>query len=103
MTICQACKDALPFRLADGSYYLEAVEFLSELERHYHQNYLALCPNHAAMFMHANASKYEMKDRFLALEGSELELILADRQVTVYFTDTHIEDLRVVIEVDDQH
>ena len=103
VTICQACKDALPFRLADGSYYLEAVEFLSELERHYHQNYLALCPNHAAMFMHANASKDEMKDRFLALGGSELELTLADRQVTIYFTNTHIEDLRVVIEVDDQH
>lgn len=102
VTICQACKDALPFRLADGSYYLEAVEFLSELERHYHQNYLALCPNHAAMLMYANASKDEMKDRFLALDGNELELTLADRPVTVYFTDTHIEDLRVVIEVDDQ-
>ena len=103
VTICQVCKDALPFRLANGSYYLEAVEFLSELERHYHQNYLALCPNHAAMFLHANASKDEMKDRFLTLEGSDLELTFADRQVTVYFTDTHIEDLRVVIEVDDQH
>ena len=102
ITICQACKGALPFRLADGSYYLETVEFLSELERHYHQNYLALCPNHAAMFMYANASKEEMKDKFLALDGNELGLVLADRLVTVYFTDTHIEDLRVVIEVDDQ-
>ena len=102
VTICQACKDRLPFRLADGSYYFEAVEFLPQLERHHHQNYLALCPNHAAMFMHANASKDEMTDRFLALDGSELELTLADQLVTVYFTDTHIEDLRVVIEVDGQ-
>ncbi len=102
VTICQACMDALPFKLADGSYYLEAVEFLSDLERHYHQNYLALCPNHAAMFMYANASRSEMKDRFLALEGSELELTLADRAVTLYFTDTHIQDLNIVIEVDDQ-
>ena len=102
VTICQACKDRLPFRLADGSYYFEAVEFLPELERHHHQNYLALCPNHAAMFMHANASKDEMTDRFLALDGNELELTLADQPLTVYLTDTHIADLGVVIEVDDQ-
>ena len=30
VTICQACKDRLPFRLTDGSYYFEAVEFLPE-------------------------------------------------------------------------
>ena len=102
VTICQACKDRLPFRLADGSYYFEAVEFLPELERHHHQNYLALCPNHAAMFMHANATKDEMTIRFLALDGSELELTLADQLVTIYFTGTHIADLRNVIEVDDQ-
>ena len=101
-TICQACRDRLPFKLADGTYYFEAVEFLLDLERHHHQNYLALCPNHAAMFMHANASKDEMTDRFLALDGSELELTLADQLVTVYFTDTHVADLRVVLEVDDQ-
>ena len=102
VTICQMCKDRLPFRLADGSYFFEAVEFLPELERHHHQNYLALCPNHAAMFMHANTSKAEMKNRFLALHGSALELTLADQSVTVYFTETHIADLRVVIEVDNQ-
>ena len=102
VTICQACKDRLPFRLADGSYYFEAVEYLPDLKKHHHQNYLALCPNHAAMFMHANASKDEMKDRFLALGSSELELTLADQPVAVYFTDTHLADLRVVIEVDGQ-
>ena len=102
VTICQACKDRLPFRLADGNYYFEAVEFLPDLEKHHHQNYLALCPNHAAMFMHANASKDKMTDRFLALDGSELDLTLADQLVTIYFTGTHIADLRMVIQVDDQ-
>ena len=99
VTICQVCKDRLPFKVA-GRYFFEAVEFLPTLERHHHQNYLALCPNHAAMFIHANGSKDEMKDRFLAIEGKKLELTLADQPVTVYFTDTHIEDLRVVIKVD---
>ncbi len=100
VTICQVCQDSLPFKL-DGNYYFEAVEFLLELEKHHHQNYLALCPNHAAMFMHANDSKEEVKNRFLALDGRELELTLAEQSVTVYFTDTHIVDLRAVIEVED--
>ncbi len=102
VTICQACQDRLPFKLSDGNYFFEAVEFLPDLERHHYQNYLALCPNHAAMFMYANTSKDEMTDRFLALDGNELTLTLADKPVTVYFTDTHIADLGVVIDVDDQ-
>ena len=102
VTFCQACKDRLPFRLADGTYFFEAVEFLPGLERHHYQNYLALCPNHAAMFMLANASKDEMTAGFLALNGNELALTLADQPVSVYFTDTHIADLRVVIDVNDQ-
>ena len=100
ITICQVCKDRLPFKLADGSYFLEAVEFLAGLEKHHYQNYLALCPNHAAMFMHANGSKDEMKDRFLDLDGSELELTLAGQPVAVYFTESHLADLRVVVEVE---
>ena len=105
VTICQVCKDRLPFKLAEGNYFFEAVEFIPDLKRLHHQNYLALCPNHAAMFMHANGSKDAMKDRFLALEGSEegskLELTLADQTKTIYFTASHIADIRVVIEVED--
>jgi len=77
------------------------VEFLPGMEKRHHQNYLALCPNHAAMYMHANPSRDEMRDRFLALDGSEMELSLADRSVTIYFTDTHIADIRVLVEVED--
>ena len=97
-TICQICKRALPFKLADGHYYVEAVEFLPALERHHYQNYLALCPNHAAMYMHANDSTSTMKEMFLGLDGSELEVVLAGEVVTVYFNSTHILDLQVVID-----
>ncbi len=101
VTICQVCKDRLPFKLTDGNYFFEAVEFIPDLKRIHYQNYLALCPNHAAMFMYANGSKDTMKDRFLALEGGVLELTLADQTETIYFTTSHIVDLRVVIEVED--
>lgn len=99
-TVCQACGDCLPFKLPDGHYYFESVEFLPNLELRHFQNYLALCPNHAAMFMYANSSKDEMKDKFLSMNGPRLELTLAGRQVFFYFTDTHIEDLKVILEVE---
>src|SRR5690606_29026524 len=52
--ICQVCKATLPFKLTNGTYYFEAVEFLPELRKRHYQNYLVLCPNHRAMFQHAN-------------------------------------------------
>ena len=99
-TICQACKRPLPFKLADGSYYFESVEFLPNLEKHHYQNYLALCPNHAAMFMHANDSRDELKEKFLSMDGSELELTLAGLSKSIHFTQLHVEDLKVVLEVE---
>lgn len=98
--ICQVCKAQMPFKLGDGSSYFEKVEFLPDLSKRHHQNYLALCPNHAAMFKHANGSKELMLDMFCELTSNELEVILAQENQTVYFTKTHIADLKKVIEVD---
>ena len=98
--ICQVCKAALPFRLEDGHYYFEAVEFLPMLERRHYQNYLALCPNHAAMYVHANGSREAMMERFRALGGNELEVVLANEDKTIYFTRTHIADLEAIIEAE---
>ncbi len=97
---CQACKAPLPFKLDDGSDYFEKVEFLPELKKRHYQNYLALCPNHAAMFQHANGSTELMCDSFVDLAGNELEVVLAQEDTTIYFTKTHIADLRAVIETD---
>ena len=96
-TVCQACKGRLPFKLADGSYFFESVEFLPNLDKHHYQNYLALCPNHAAMFMYANDSRDKLKEKLRCMGGSELELMLAGQPISIYFTDTHVEDLKVVL------
>lgn len=98
--ICQVCKKPMPFKRDDGSVYFEKVEFLAELKNRHHQNYLALCPNHAAMFKHANGTKDFMLEMFTEILGNELELVLAQKDTTIYFTRTHIADLRKVIEVD---
>ena len=98
--ICQVCKRQMPFKLDDGSAYFEAVEFLVELKKLHHQNYLALCPNHRAMFRYANSKKDSMLEMFTELTGSELEIVLAQKNETVYFTKTHIADLKKIIEVE---
>lgn len=98
--ICQACKGPLPFKLDDGSAYFEKVEFLTELRKRHHQNYLALCPNHAAMFQYANGSADLMLEMFVNLGENELEVVLAQQDATIYFTKTHIADLKAVIKQD---
>ena len=97
---CQVCKVPVPFKLSDGTPYFERVEFLRELTKRYHQNYLALCPNHAAMFQYANGTDGMMLNLFLGIEGNELEVILAQADNTIYFTKTHIADLKDVIKTD---
>jgi len=97
---CQACKAPMPFKLDDGSYYFEKVEFLSDLKKRHYQNYLALCPNHAAMFQHANGSEDLMRSMFVDLDTIELEVVLAQEDTTIQFTKTHIADLKRVLEVD---
>ena len=98
--ICQACKLTLPFKLDDGSYYCEKVEFLVELNRRHYQNYLSLCPNHGAMFREANGSRESLQASFSSIEGPELKVVLARTETTLYFTKTHIADLKTVIQVD---
>lgn len=96
--ICQVCRTRLPFQLDDGKDYFERVEFLRTLKRHHKQNYLALCPNHAAMFQHANGSTKELREGIMGLDGETLPVVLAKEETTIYFTEAHLFDLRTVIE-----
>jgi hypothetical protein len=98
--ICQVCKSQLPFRLDDGTDYFEAVELLPELTKRHYQNYLALCPNHAAMFQYANGSSDSLESDLVSLAVNELPVVLAQNDLTIYFTKTHTIDLKEVIRVD---
>lgn len=99
--ICQLCRDELPFRRTDGAYYFEKVSFLPDLDQRHHQNYLALCPNHGAMFQYANAHRDELLARFRDLDGTELKIQLAGSTRLIYFTEVHRDDLRAVLAADD--
>jgi hypothetical protein len=52
------------------------------------------------MFQHANGSSDLIQDMFVELTSNELEVVLAQTDVTLYFTKTHIGDLKAVIRAD---
>lgn len=96
--ICQICSEQLPFRLPDGQHYVEKVEFFDDAEKRHFQNYLALCPNHAAMYQYALGSSDVIREMFLACDDGNLEIILAGNDASIYFTMTHLADLKAIME-----
>lgn len=96
--ICQACRRALPFKLDDGSYYFEKIELIPKLAKRHYQNYIALCPNHAAMFQYANDSRDKLPG--LVQDGllGGISLSLAKVETSLHFTEVHLSDLRVILE-----
>jgi hypothetical protein len=98
---CQICKGPLPFNMDDGEGHFETVAFLPELQKEHPQNYLALCPNHAAMYMLVNGSRETMREEFQDIEGNELSVVLAEKDMSIYFSKTHIIDLKAVLDAED--
>lgn len=96
--ICQICSEPLPFRLPDGRHYVEKVEFFDDAEKRHFQNYLALCPNHAAMYQYALGSGDVIREMFLVCDDGNLEIILAGKDASIYFTMTHLADLKTIME-----
>lgn len=101
--ICQICEDVLPFKLDDGTFYFETVELLSapDLQRRHYQNYICLCPNHAAMFQHVNRSKGKLKQSILCQTENKLGIVLAQQAVTIYLTRIHLADMQAIIRADE--
>lgn len=98
---CQICKGPLPFKLDDGSEFFETVEFLPGLRKRHHQNYLALCPNHSAMYRHANGCREIIHGMVESLTGNELEVVLAQKDMTIYLSTVHVIDIQAVLAVEE--
>ncbi|MEW5836569.1 MAG: hypothetical protein AB1832_16020 [Pseudomonadota bacterium] len=95
--ICQVCKTKMPFKLASGAFYFEAVEVVADAKKRYREAYLALCPNHAAAFRHANAQRDSMEELIATVAGSEIEIELGGVATTIYFTQMHLADVRACL------
>jgi hypothetical protein len=94
---CQVCQSALPFRLPTGEYYFEAVEAISGSSRRLRETFLALCPNHAAMFQYANDQRERIQELLETAVGQEIELTLGGQATTMRFTETHIADIQTCL------
>jgi hypothetical protein len=102
--VCQCCRHEMPFKL-QGLYYFEAVQYV-QLDKHFFENRLALCPVCAAMFKFANETDDASRRRDLKAEVAknararaiEVSLSLAGRSVTIRFVGTHAVDLDTVIQ-----
>lgn len=95
--ICQACKGEMPFKLPNGSYYFEAVEIIHSGSKRFREGFLALCPNHAAAYKYANAQCNSMFDVIANTTGNEIELALGNVETTIYFTQTHLADVKACL------
>lgn len=98
--LCQICHGPMPFKLCDGSPFVIKVEFLRDCNQRHYRNHLSLCPNHAAMFIHANQSENYLRDMVRTMEGLKLDVLLAQETLTIRFTEKHIHDIKNIIEED---
>lgn len=88
-TICQACNLPLPFKLKTGEYFWEEILVTSSISKDVCSS-LILCPNHRAMYEHANETN--SLDFFDALKGdveAPLVVRLASQNYELSFTKLH--------------
>ena len=94
--ICQCCHTELPFKLGER-YYVEKTAFFKSAKRWHRQNYLSLCPNHSAMFRHANETADIMIDLFNEMSDNWMEVVIGGRNETIYMTTTHVADIESML------
>lgn len=99
--ICQVCKDEMPFKVPNGSYYFEAVEILLDSPKRYREGYLAMCPNHAAAYKYANAQRTRMQELIEVASSNEIEVSVGGMETSIYFTQMHLADIQACLASED--
>ena len=104
--ICQSCHDVMPFKLKDGSWYFEAVQFVPGRKRVHKANALAMCPLCAAKYRYVRETKDNaLIEDLLAIvvsagDGSiELPVLIAGKRRTLRLTGKHTIDLQAALRV----
>jgi len=100
--ICQLCNDPMPFKKDDGEYYMEAVEIKGSFSKEMEQLYLALCPNCSAKYKYFIKRHSEVQEQVTAeirqTESTSLSLSLGESNATLRFVETHLADLKAILE-----
>jgi lipopolysaccharide biosynthesis protein len=91
----------MPFKKRDGNHYFEAIEAFDEIAIERHELFLALCPLCAAMYKEFvkrdESNSAAFKAALLSSQNPAVPLQLGQRQRTVRFVETHIFDLRIIL------
>jgi len=105
--ICQICKEEMPFRKRDGKHYFEKKEILSRkfLPKEHEAQYLALCPVCAAKYeeyiRNDDNAMAELYNTIVNTEDCEVPITLCNQNTTIRFVETHIHDIRYILEKKD--
>lgn len=91
--VCQRCRNAMPFKLADGSYYFEAVQFDYDCDRELTWNHMALCPVCSAKYQHARTTPDAEMRAALVNGSAEIPVTLAGKIESIKFVAMHKNDL----------
>jgi len=101
--ICQMCKNEMPFKLKDGSYYFEAVQIDDNFEKEWHELYLALCPLCAAKYRCFVKNDQNMMNTFLkniieTNQNSPVPIELGENGLhDISFIETHLNDIKTIL------
>jgi hypothetical protein len=102
--VCQICKEEMPFRKRDGAHYFEKKEVLSRkyLPKEHEAQYLALCPLCAAKYDEFvktdDEVMAELREEIVSAEDYEIPISLGDEQTSIRFVETHLHDLKVIMD-----
>jgi hypothetical protein len=93
----------MPFRKRNGEYYFEGIEVLSRnhLPKEIEAQYLALCPLCAAKYrefvINDDDAMAKLKVAIIGMDNDEIEISLGDERASIRFTQTHIHDLKYIV------
>jgi hypothetical protein len=103
---CQACRQPLPFKIKDGSWYFEAVKLVNARKQVHTANAIALCPLCAALYKYARGTKNEAildeldSTTIDAGQGKvEIPVVLDGKRIKLGFTGKHAIDIKTALGV----
>jgi len=102
--VCQICKKEMPFKKRNGDHYFEAVEAFSQdhFPVEHEAQFLALCPLCAAMYKELikkdEAAMDDLRKALLNMDSLEAPLRLGDLETTIQFVETHLSDVKTILE-----
>ncbi len=90
---CQICQSALPFKLGTGEYYFEETSVHSHAKKSSFSD-LLFCPNHRAMYQHANDNEVQLLEALGSSFQKDLKITLANKKHKIFVTEKHQVELR---------